>query len=49
MLGGQAEDAEAIQKREDVRWNDLIDEHGPKSDPKQAHPFVVRSVVKVQS
>jgi hypothetical protein len=49
VLGGQAEDTEAIQKREDVRRNDLKDEHGRKSNPKQAYPFVVRSVVKVQS
>lgn len=49
MLRGQAEDTDTIQKREDVRRNDLIDEHPRKRSPKQAYPFMVRAGIKVQS
>ena len=49
MLRGQTEDVDTIQKREDVRRDDLIDEHPRKRDPKQAYPFMVRTGIKVQS
>lgn len=48
MLRCQTKDAEAVEKWEDVRWNNFINEHDNKGNPEESHSFVVRSSVKVE-
>ena len=48
MLGCQTKDAEAVEKWEDIGWNDFIDEHEKKGSPEESHSFVVRCSVEVE-
>ena len=47
-LRSQTKDTKAIEKREDVRWNDLINEHRSEYGPKESHSFFVRRAVEVE-
>jgi hypothetical protein len=48
MFGSQTKDAEAIEEREYIRRDDLVDEHSGECNPEESNSFVVRSGVKVQ-
>ncbi len=48
MLRCQTKDAEAIEEREYICRDDLVNEHDSECNPKQSHSFEVRSGIKVQ-
>jgi hypothetical protein len=47
-LRSQTKDTKAVEEREDVRWNDLINEHRSECGPKKSHSFFVRGAVEVE-
>ena len=48
VLGRQADDVEAVEKREDVRRDDLEAEHSHEGGPEELETFGVRLGVKVE-
>ena len=48
MLGGEADDADTVEQREDVRWDDLVDEHDRERRPEELHALRVALRVEVQ-
>ena len=48
MLGCQTKYAEAVEKREDIGWDDFINEHDKKGSPEESHSFVVRGGIEVK-
>jgi hypothetical protein len=48
MLRSQTKDVDAIEEREKICRDDLIDEHSGECNPKESNSFVIRGSVKVQ-
>jgi hypothetical protein len=49
VLGGEADNAEPVEKWEDVSREDLVDKHPEKRDPEEAHALLVVLSVVVQT